>query len=223
MQETELLTLMTAELRLHCLFTEAVIYDIASVRTPFIPPSSDPDVRILDSLFAAVEEAKAWFELFLKQDITQILCSSVTMTKHFPRILYLFDRLTRLDDPTWDTNFVHQKVNVRQFLEDLEAKLQRLADSIDFTPKSPQDESIATRALRTIQLKKHWADCNQKPSMQGESSDASEMPSAGDVNIGLHRWGISGFMRIMSRVYHGIGSLSADPSSVWDVAVGSIL
>ncbi|KAL1971416.1 hypothetical protein VTN31DRAFT_2348 [Thermomyces dupontii] len=211
-----------AELRLHALFTEAVIYDIATVRSSFDPLSSDPDVRLLDSLSAAVEAAMAWFELFRKQDIALVLCSSVTMTKHFPRMLFLFDQLTHLEDAAWDTDFVRQKINVQQALEDPEEKLQGLADSIDYAPINPQDESIAMRTLRTIQLKKRWVSCKQKHDVQDESSDTKES-AVGDAHMGLQPLAHFGFPGNNVPVYHGIGSLSADPSNVWNVTVGSIL
>ncbi|KAJ5477405.1 hypothetical protein N7539_007549 [Penicillium diatomitis] len=97
----------------HIATTELVIHEIA-MRAPSTP--NTPDLQRLDSLYTSLQAAKTWLDLWLSQRPTEYMAFPYTIFGQLSRALVSLYRLSVLDDPAWDRNFVRTTANLLEYL-----------------------------------------------------------------------------------------------------------
>ena len=177
--------LATEMLLLHQYSAELTVHEIALSKAPIF--SSGPDFQRFESLWACLQAAKNWFDLFLKfPPILYIGFSMLTYTE-LAHCFVAVCRISTFDHPEWDLKLVRDSIDLSAILHQVVTNFVAVKATARLDPDSREDNDVFSATSRRIKAIRDWWDAK----ITAESVDSGHLnleETIGDMDLSDDIW-----------------------------------
>ena len=138
-------------LMLHGYNLELSIHEVA------LSKALDPAFQRLESLWAALQAIKSWFELFFQFPPANYVAVSFSTYSQSIHCIVALSRLSTFEHPDWDLKLARDACNLSLVLDELIDKFARVKAEANLDPGNQNDADVfSTNARRMGAIKQWW-------------------------------------------------------------------
>ena len=165
-------------LLLHCYNIELSIHEVALSKT------LDPRFKRLESLWAALQAIKSWFELFFQFPPASYVALSFSTFSQFIHCVVALSRLSTYEHPDWDLKLARETCNLSLILDELIDRFARVKAEANIDPGVQDHHDVFSTNARRMSAIKQWWDTKLAAEQSVSTDDQLDENTASDPMLG---------------------------------------
>lgn len=154
-----------------------------SIHEAALSKNLDPAFDRLESLWAALQAAKSWFDLFFRIPPAGYISISMAIFAQFAHCLVALSRLSSFEHPHWDLELARKTCNLSEILDRVIDKFARVKAEVNLDVNSTDDNDVFSSNARRITAIKQWWSAKLAAEQPSASNNAEAEPTMAEQHI----------------------------------------
>ena len=156
---------------------EVCIHEIA------LSKALDPGFQRLESLWAALQAIKSWYELFFRFSPATYVGVSMGVYAQFAHCLVALSRLSSFEHPDWDLKLARETCNLSTILDQIIDRFARVKVEANLDCSNREDIDVFSSNSRRVTAIKQWWNAKLAAEQSTSTETAASASDQVDENI----------------------------------------